>query len=314
MKKSVLITIFITFCVSAFTQSSLKQLINGPKGVSKHFITLDEKTNFTFNPSQARSLFGLDAKSNLVLMSTVHDEIGQTHYRFYQTYQNIPVENTMYIVHTANGKLLGMSGAIVTEFNANMSQSTTAKINLKNAVDAAINYVGATKYMWQDAAMEQRIKDQSADKKATYAPVPKLVWYNAGDELSSPELHLAFKVDIYAKQPLSRADYFVDAQTGQVIGKKDKLHYSDATGTANTQYSGSQTIHSDKVGTKYRLWDLSRGNGVITLRGDATTSNLDYTSTTPNWNLTGQNQHAMDVQYGVEQTYDYYKTTLTVLV
>lgn len=308
MKKSVLITIFIIFCVSAFTQSSLKQLITGPKGVSKHFVTLDEKTNFTFNPSQARSLLGLDAKSDLVLMNTTHDEIGQTHYRFYQTYQKIPVENSMYIVHTANGKLLGMSGAIVTEFNANMPQNTTAKINLKNAVDAAISYVGATKYMWQDAAMEQRLKDQSADKKATYAPVPKLVWYNAGDELSSPELHLAFKVDIYAKQPLSRADYFIDAQTGQVIGKKDKLYYSDATGTANTQYSGSQTIHSDKVGTKYRLWDLSRGNGVITLRGDAT-STLDYTSTTPNWNLTGQNQHAMDVHYGVEETYDYYKTT-----
>lgn len=309
MKKSLLITMFLLFCVYAFTQNSLNQIIKGPKGVSKHFVTLDEKTNFTFNPSQARSLFGLDAKSDLVLMNTIHDEIGQTHYRYYQTYQNIPIENTMYIVHTANGKLLGMSGAIVTDFNTNMSQSSTAKINIKNAVDAAINYVGATKYMWQDAAMEQRLKDLSADKKASYAPVAKMVWYNAGTELSSPELHLAFKVDIYAKQPLSRAYYFIDAQTGKVIGKKDRLHYSDTSGTANTQYSGSQIIHSDKVtATKYRLWDLSRGNGVITLRGDAT-STLDYTSTTPNWNLTGQSQHAMDVHYGVEQTYDFYKTT-----
>lgn len=220
MKRSLLLTIFLLFCVYAFTQNSLNQIIKGPKGVSKHFVTLDEKTNFTFNPSQARSLFGLDAKSDLVLMNIIHDEIGQTHYRFYQTYQNIPVENTMYIVHTANGKLLGMSGAIVTDFNADMPQSSTAKINIKNAVDAAINYVGATKYMWQDAAMEQRLKDQSADKKASYAPAAKMVWYNAGDELSSPELHLAFKVDIYAKQPLSRADYFVDAQTGKVMGKK----------------------------------------------------------------------------------------------
>src|SRR6185312_1937451 len=98
-------------------------------------------------------------------------------------------------------------------------------------------------------------------------------------------------------------------QTGQLIGKKDKINSTDASGTANTQYSGSKTIHSDKTGTnKYRLWDLSRGNGVITLHGDKT-SDLDYTSTTANWNLTGQSQHAMDVHYGVEKTYDYYKAT-----
>jgi Zn-dependent metalloprotease len=106
---------------------------------------------------------------------------------------------------------------------------------------------------------------------------------------------------------LSRADYFIDAQTGQVLGKKDKLHHSDATGAANTQYSGIQTIHSDLKGTKYRLWDLSRGNGILTLHGDKLT-NLDYTSPTANWNLTGQNQHAMDVHWGVEETYDFYKT------
>jgi Zn-dependent metalloprotease len=309
MKKNFLITVLLLSCLQAFTQNALKEMIKGLKGVSKHFVTLDEKTQLTFNPSQARDMFGLDPKSNLVLMDVIHDQIGQTHYRYYQTYQDIPIENTMYIVHTAHGKLLGMSGVIVTDFNADMSQRIASKVSTENAVNTAVKYVGAKKYMWQDASMEQRIKDQSSDNKASYAPVAKLVWYNSGEEVSSPDLHLAFKVDIYAKEPLSRADYFIDAQTGQVLGKKDKLHYTDATGTANTQYSGSETIHSDKIAaTKYRLWDLTRGNGVITLHGDLL-SNLDYTSTTANWNLTGQNQHAMDVHYGVEQTYDFYKTT-----
>jgi Zn-dependent metalloprotease len=309
MKKKLLITVMLFFCVQAFTQNALKEMIKGVKGVSKHFVTLDEKTQLAFNPSQAHDMFGLDPKSGLVLMDVIHDQVGQTHYRYYQTYQNIPIENTMYIVHTLNGKLLGMSGVIVTDFNADMPQRLAAKFSAQNAVNAAVKYVSAKKYMWQDAAMEQRLKDQSANNKASYAPVPKLVWYNAGNEVSSPDLHLAFKVDVYAKEPLSRADYFVDAQTGQVLGKKDKLHYTDTTGTANTQYSGSKIIHSDKVSaTKYRLWDRTRGNGVITLHGDLA-SNLDYTSTTPNWTLTGQNQHAMDVHYGVEQTYDYYKTT-----
>jgi Zn-dependent metalloprotease len=309
MKKQLLATaIFFLFCVQAFTQNFLKEIIRGPKGVSKHFVTLDEKNQVAFDPAKARDVFGLDAKSDLVLMNVTYDQIGQAHYRYYQTYQSIPIENTMYIAHTVNKKLLGMSGEIVTDFNVDMPQRTLAKISVQNAVSAAIQYVSAKKYMWQDAGMEQRLKDQSANTKASYAPVAKLVWYNAGDQVNSTDLRLAFKVDVYAKEPLGRADYFVDAETGKVIGKKDKLYYTDATGTANTQYSGSKTIHSDKNGTQYRLWDLTRGNGVITLHGDLS-SNLDYTSATANWNLTGQNQHAMDVHYGVEQTYDYYKTT-----
>ena len=308
MKRKLLIAILLFVCTNTFAQNALKEKIKGPKGVSKHFVTLEDNNRPAFNSSQARAILGLDPKSDLVLMNVIHDQIGQTHYRYYQTYLDIPIENTMYIIHTANEKLLGMSGTIITDFTADMPQKNTAKINVQNAVEAAIKYVGAKKYMWQDDAMEQRLKTALADKKASYLPSAKLVWYNTGDEVSSPELRLAFKVDIYAQKPLSRADYFIDAQTGQVIGKKDRINSTDATGTANTQYSGSKTIHSDKNGSTYRLWDLSRGNGVITLHGDKT-SELDYTSTTANWNLTGQGQHAMDVQYGVEKTYDYYKAT-----
>jgi bacillolysin len=274
MKRKLLTVALLFFCVQAFTQNQLKQLIKGEKGVSKHFVTLDDKTQIAFDPSRAENLFGLDPKSNLVLTGKEQDEIGRTHYRYYQTYQKIPIENTMYIVHAANDKLLGMSGVIVTDFSADMPQRAQAKISPQNAITAAVKYVGAKKYMWQDAFMEHRIKYELSDEKASYTPAAELVWYNAGDQVSSPELHLAFKVDVYAKQPLSRADYFIDAQTGEVLGKKDKLQHTDAVGTANTQYSGSKSIHSDKNGTTYRLRDITRGNGVLTFHGDRF-SNLD---------------------------------------
>src|SRR5215471_19556056 len=122
MKKKLLFILLLLFCVQAFAQNHLKEIIRGEKGVSKHFVTLDENNRPAFNPSQARDQFGLDPASGLVLMNTTHDQLGQTHYRYYQTYQNIPVENTMYIVHTANAKLQGMSGVIVTDFNAGMQQ------------------------------------------------------------------------------------------------------------------------------------------------------------------------------------------------
>jgi Zn-dependent metalloprotease len=133
------------------------------------------------------------------------------------------------------------------------------------------------------------------------------VYYNPGLTLKARELRLCYKVDVYALQPLSRAEYFVDAKTGKVIGKKDKIFFSDVTGTANTAYSGSQTIHSDQTSANaYRLRDYTKGNGVITVHGESGKRGQDYTSTSNNWNLTGFDQAAMDAHYGVGETYSFY--------
>ncbi|MBS1746576.1 MAG: M4 family metallopeptidase [Bacteroidetes bacterium] len=307
MKKNLLLVCLLLIATTTFSQQSLKSFIDGPKGTSKHFVTLQSDQHYVFDPSDARNILGLDPNSGLVLMNVIHDELGEVHYRFYQTYLNIPIENTMYIVKTANQKILGLSGVIITNFSTDMQKKDIATIKMQSAIDAAVNFVHAKIYMWQDAFMEQRLSNQPGYKNASFKPTAKLVWYCAGEELDAPKLRLAYKVDVYAKEPLSRADYFVDAQTGEILGKKDKLHYSDAVGTANTQYSGSKTIHSDKNGSTYRLWDLTRGNGVITLHGDKT-SDLNYKSNTPDWTLKGQSQHAMDVHYGVEETYDFYKS------
>ncbi len=158
MKSKLLLAILLFVCANTFAQNALKEIIRGPKGVSKHFVTLEENNRPAFNPSQARTILGLDPNSDLVLENVVHDQIGQTHYRFYQTYMKIPIENTMYIIHTANEKILGMSGAIVIDFATDLPQKATAKITFQNAIEAAIKYVGAKKYMWQDADKEQRLK------------------------------------------------------------------------------------------------------------------------------------------------------------
>src|SRR5690349_15695890 len=97
MKRKLLIAILLFVGANTFAQNALKEIISGPKGVSKHFVTLEENNHPSFIPSRARAILGLDPNSDLVLQNVVHDQIGQTHYRFYQTYLNIPVENTMYI-------------------------------------------------------------------------------------------------------------------------------------------------------------------------------------------------------------------------
>jgi hypothetical protein len=48
MKKNSLIVIFLLFCAHVFAQTNLKEIIKGEKGVSKHFVTLEEKKPVCF--------------------------------------------------------------------------------------------------------------------------------------------------------------------------------------------------------------------------------------------------------------------------
>lgn len=306
MKKQILSLFLLALATQGFSQNNFRQAITGEKGVSNQFTLLQSSQQITFNAKSAASFFRLDPNSDLVLVRAETDKLGYVHYRYYQSYQGIPIENSMYIAHTKAGKIMSAGGAIITDFDPLMQQRSFARLSAKQAVDAAVNFVHAEKYMWQDPNMEQNIKEETGNANASYKPVATKVWYNSGDNISPREMRLAYKVDVYAMQPLSRAYYFVDAQTGKILGQKDQLHYSDVSGTGNTLYSGSQTIHSDSYSGSYRLRDYSRGNGVITKKGDVS-GNPDYTNSSANWSLSGKDRNAMDAHWGVEMTYDFYK-------
>jgi len=149
------------------------------------------------------------------------------------------------------------------------------------------------------------IKISNDEVRNANSPKAELVWFSSENSLNANNLVLAFKVVIYATEPLSRAAYFVDAKTGALLGKKDMLYFVDAVGTAATAYSGTQNIHSDLNGTSYRLRDVTKGNGIITLHGE-TSTHSDYTSATANWSYTTNDKYALDAHYGVSQTYDFY--------
>ena len=307
MRKGIFTLVLLTVLLQAYAQKSLRETIRGERGISKKFIELSSDQQRTFSFSQLRTVLDLDRQSDFVRMDQQADKLGFTHYRFYQTLKGIPIENSMYVAHVKNGKLSKLSGEIVVDFDESNDYSPVPALSSAQAIDIAVKKVNAQLYMWQDAGMEQRIKDQMGNAQASYAPTATLVWFNDGDEISPRDLRLAYKVDVYAKQPLSRADYFIDAKNGNYLGKKDKIFYTDATGTAATAYSGSQTIHSDFTGTNYRLRDYTKGSGIITLHGESGQRGADYTSSSANWTLTGTNIAALDAHYGVSQTYAFYQ-------
>ena len=255
------------------------------------------------NLKKAREILGLDANSGLKLISTEKDALGYTHYRYVQTYQGVPVESSMLIAHVKDGKIVSVSSSAITDFDATAAQQLkSTAIDPKNAIERAAQNTGAKTFMWQIKEMEAAYKEQLQDAQASYYPKPEKVWFNIGSDLNPKALRLAYKIDIYASEPESRAYYFVDVKTGEILGRKERMHTTDATGTANTVYSGTQTIHSDQTGTNaFRLRDYTRGNGIITFHGDAGLNGTDYTNTSANWNLALPDQNALDAHWGVSK-------------
>ena len=70
-----------------------------------------------FNSSQVKALLGINNNAGFVLKRTEQDKLGFVHFRYYQTYKGVPIENSMLIIHTRNGLLKSLGGSIVTDFD-----------------------------------------------------------------------------------------------------------------------------------------------------------------------------------------------------
>jgi Zn-dependent metalloprotease len=307
MRKVLLAITIVFFCYTVNAQNII-DLLKTNNGIAKQFLLLPENLQKSFSSANASIIIGLNPKSDLKLYSTEKDEFGYIHYRFYQTFDDIPIENSMLIAHVKNGKLISISASIVIDFDYSLMKRPASQISEKTAIEKALKYVGASKYMWQNLERELLYKQQLNSSEATYYPTAKRIWYNEGVNLNPKKLKLSYKIDVYSEIPKSRAFYFLDVSTGAIIGKKNRIYTSDTTGTANTLYNGIKIIHSDKISSNsYKLRDYSRGNGIITLR-DTGFGGTNYTSSTSNWSLGLPNRNALDAHWGVEMTYDFYKS------
>jgi Zn-dependent metalloprotease len=237
----------------------------------------------------------------------VKDEIGYTHERFAQTYNNIRVESGEYIVHSKNGFVQSVNGMWFDGITLN----TNASISKDVAVAKATSFVGATTYKWQVPGEEAMYKMVSHDANATYYPQGELVIVCRGGDVMKKEYVLAWKLDIYAQEPMSRQWIFVDANTGAVVHSINRIHHIDTPATGITMYSGTQNFTCDNYASgQYRLRETGRGQGIQTLNlnnGTNYGAATDFTNTSTNWTSTANDDHAgNDAHWGAEGTYDFY--------
>ncbi len=308
---SITLLILLIFAQSSFSQISNKisqiATIKDPSGwiEFKPDISIDPTTVFTTQ----KDLFGLSGSDMMKLYKTENDNIGYTHCRYQQYYQGVPIEGAEYLIHGIGNKSISGNGNIITGLTINATPAITAQ----SAIDKAIKYTHASKYMWDDAANENFIKMAKKDPTASYYPKATLVFIDKKFGKNPANYVLAYKVNVYAAIPLSNKDVYVDAKTGEIYHTINLIRNTDVPGTAITKYSGTQTITTDSMASgSFRLKETARC-GLETYDMNATTdygSAVDFTNTSTTWNNVNA-QHdevATDAHFGAEKTYDFYLT------
>ncbi|MDR2971614.1 MAG: M4 family metallopeptidase [Bacteroidales bacterium] len=232
---------------------------------------------------------------------------GKTLYRYEQTIAGYPIEFTAWHIHEKNGKVMAVNGDIVDiqDFNAVFSLSEN------EALQAALNHIGAEFYMWMDESEEQNLKLILQDNDATYYPTGIKVITPVQPDIKTNELTTAYKFDIYSKKPHDRKMVYVDAQTGEILFDLPLIHFSDEIGTAYTVYSGEREINTYYNGTQYVLHDNTRGKGVKTFdlhRGTNYNAATDFFDDDNIWNNVNPqlDEYATDAHFATMSTYDYY--------
>ena len=237
------------------------------------------------------------------------DQMGFIHFRYEQTYQGVPIEFAEWIVHTKNNEIYSMNGKLVDQIPGSI-QNILSK---KAAFSAAKKFVGAKQYKWEIPAEEKHLKSETGNPFATYYPAAEMKYVGGNTILNSGDLKLTYKYNIYAQEPLSRQEVYVDAASGDVVFVNNLIHTANTSGTAQTAYSGTQTIKVDSLAPgSFRLRQTVNGAGVNTydlLTGTSYANAVDFTDADNNWNNvnTLRDEYATDAHWGAENTHEYFQ-------
>ncbi len=235
------------------------------------------------------------------------DKLGFEHHRYRITKDGIPVYGTFIYTHGKNHEVWTINGRVPASIN-----TKSIGLNEAAALQGATNHIGAETYKWQLPEEEDHLKWETGNPEATYLPEGELVYLDPSfDFAKNDAFRLAYRFDIYAHEPVYRAEVFVDAQTGAVLFENHRIHIADAVGTAQTGYVGTQSIIADSFNGGFRLRETGRGGGIRTFdmnEGTNYGNSVDFTDANNVWNNANANldEYATDAHWGAEMTFDYF--------
>ncbi len=185
--------------------------------------------------SVLRSHLEFDQNQSVRLLDLQRDQYGFAHFKYQLNQNGVPVQNSVYSVHVKDGQIVSLSGNYV-PVGDNVATPKLA-VREATAFRGALAFVGAQKYIWQDATAA------ALEGLPAHRPRGELVYYTPGG--GSPTL--AYKFDVFSIEPFDRDYVFVDATSGtRILGTAERIHAGDRPGTGTSLYDGQVDITVDR--------------------------------------------------------------------
>ncbi|MDG1329304.1 MAG: M4 family metallopeptidase [Flavobacteriaceae bacterium] len=289
---SLTILIFLGNTTVVFSQKNTDQkqeLKTPPK-----FLKFNESDRVSLQNSTQlfKDIFDSSEKTSFIPINQEEDKLGYIHSKNQQYYNNIKVEFGTVTLHSING----MVASISSEFYKIVDLSTEPTISNTQAFNKAVSHTGAKTYLWEEEDESNEIGYSKPEGELLIVPV---------FEGRTAVMKLAYKFDIYATDPIYRADVYIDAQTGAFILENKKIHHNDIPASGASLYNGNVSFTADDTSGTYRLRQTADGNGIETYdmnNGTSYSNASDITSGSSVFNdPTGVQAH-----YGAEQTHKYF--------
>lgn len=240
---------------------------------------------------------GLDKSNELKLKFDNEQSDGFNIIRYTQWYHGIKVEHGSVSVMAMNNAISYINAYV---FNPSQIMQTTPVLSEGEALNIALQQINATSYAWENPAQSNLTKNNSSYQP----PVATLVWVeDFTTEQPDKQLHLAYRFDIYAEQPLSRDVLYIDAVTGKMLLKDPVLKHVSATGTS--VYSGVVGFNvANTSPNTYEMYDSTRKVETYDIGGG---TNLGFAQLISSNSTTFAKSVDVDAHWGATKVYDYWK-------
>ncbi|MBN1953060.1 MAG: M4 family metallopeptidase [Bacteroidales bacterium] len=238
---------------------------------------------------QLKQVLRLGDRSELRELSRFQDQEGVSHTKYQPRYKGIPIEGARVVLHSRGDMLISANG----NFDEVSIKDIRPAISSVMALNQARKYIGASEYY--------------TDGNGVKTDAPELVILPLANAS-----FLAYKLDVFAREPFSRYFVYVDAMDGSILKKTDRLHDLNQVGEAVTLYEGTQLINTESDSYGYILRDESRGVNISTLdlnTGTNFSQAVDFRDDDNFWNeQANQDNAATNAHFAVLQSFDYYSS------
>ncbi|MGY8914535.1 MAG: M4 family metallopeptidase, partial [Flavobacteriales bacterium] len=168
-----------------------------------------ETLSLNNTPAFLRSVLGMGQETTFTITATTTSNGIQVD-KFQQFTNGIKVEHGVFKAMSKKGIVFGFTAEY---YSLPASITSTPSLSESAALQKALDHVGATTYAWDYIQSLGNSPEITAAYNEVY-PKGELVFVD--NYLTDVvDLSLAYKFNIYAAEPLSRADIYVDAASGQ---------------------------------------------------------------------------------------------------